>query len=111
MRRGVRNACAGEGAGQAVCRQWVQGSVHVRTLEDEDHRQVGDAAAQVAPASGGGVCQADDLLRELLRAPHLQAEGRPVGLVAWGQGGGGYTAGAERGVGWRGWWVVGGGVG
>ena len=89
-----------------MCRQWVQGSVHVRTLEDEDHRQVGDAAAQVAPASGGGVCQADDLLRELLRAPHLQAEGRPVGLVAWGQGGGGYTAGAERGVGWRGWWVV-----
>merc|ERR1712127_216687 len=40
-------------------------------LEDEDHRQVGDAAAQVAPASGGGVCQANDLLRELLRAPHL----------------------------------------
>ena len=52
---------------------------YVLAFEDEDHRQVGDAAAQVAPAAGGGVGEADDALRELLRAPHLPTDAR------WGE--------------------------
>lgn len=84
------------------------------TLEDEDHRQVGDATAQVAPASGGGVGQADDFLGELLRAPHLHAGVRPLKLLAWGQGAGVCTARLERGAAGchvvaGGWWVVAGG--
>tara|TARA_B100000795_G_scaffold164677_2_gene123855 strand:+ start:676 stop:993 length:318 start_codon:yes stop_codon:yes gene_type:complete len=39
--------------------------------EEEWHRQVGDTAAQVAPAGCGGVGDADDPLVEHLRAPGL----------------------------------------
>mmetsp|Transcript_16661 Transcript_16661/g.50389 ORF Transcript_16661/g.50389 Transcript_16661/m.50389 type:complete len:426 (-) Transcript_16661:319-1596(-) len=42
--------------------------------EDVRHRQVGDAAAEVAPAAGGGVDGPDDALGEHLRAPDLAGD-------------------------------------